>query len=30
MDSVISSNTMSSVYLCENDILGSSLDGRNL
>ena len=30
VDSVISSDTMSSVSLCENDIPGSSLDGRNL
>ena len=29
VDSVISSDTMSSVPLCENDIPGSSLDGRN-
>ena len=29
MDSVISSDTMSSVSLCENDIPGSPLDGRN-
>ena len=29
MDSAISSDTMSSVSLCENDIPGSSLDGRN-
>ena len=28
VDSVISSDTMSSVSLCENDIPGSSLDGR--
>ena len=30
VDSVISSDTMSSVSLCENDIPGSSLDGRVL
>ena len=29
VDSVISSDTMSSVSLCENDIPCSSLDGRN-
>ena len=29
VDSVISSDTMSSVSLCENDIPGSFLDGRN-
>ena len=29
MDSMISSDSMSSVSLCENDIPGSSLDGRN-
>ena len=29
VDSVISSDTMSSVSLCENDVPGSSLDGRN-
>ena len=29
MDSVISSDTMSTVSLCENDVPGSSLDGRN-
>ena len=29
VESVISSDTMSSVSLCENDIPGSSLDGRN-
>ena len=30
VDSMISSDTMSSVSLCENNIPGSSLDGRNL
>ena len=29
VDSVASSDTVSSVSLCENDIPGSSLDGRN-
>ena len=29
MDSVISSDTMSSVSLCENNFPGSSLDRRN-
>ena len=29
VDNVISSDTMSSVSLCENDIPGSSLNGRN-
>ena len=29
VDNVISSDSMSSVTLCENDIPGSSLDGRN-
>ena len=30
VDSMISSDTMSSVSLCENNIPGSSLDGKNL
>ena len=29
VDSVIRSNNMSPVSLCENDVPGSSLDGRN-